>query len=202
MKKPLLTFLAILTLSVSALSQDMDNQDKDYIKSPALGIHFFFNDFKSASVIRSSSLSSALVNKSLGKIKDMIPGLGISYMQGISKNFDFSASLGGSFLNYVVDERGSLGNESLLLEGDASINAKMFSDRYWLVPYLSAGIGLSKYKGYYGAFLPLGAGLQINFFDDAFFIINTQYRVKVTDNTSYHFFASIGIAGSIGSKKN
>ena len=196
MKKTILSLFAILLISCTAFSQD-----NDYIKSPALGIHFFFNDFKSASAIRASSLSSALVNKNVGKIKDMVPGLSISYMKGISSNFDFSSSIGGSFLDYVVDDKGTLGNESLLLEGDASINAKMFSDQYWVVPYLSAGVGISKYKGYYGAFIPVGAGIQINFFDDAYFIINTQYRVKVTENTSYHFYSSIGIAGSIGSKK-
>lgn len=198
MKNIFLSLLAILLISGVASAQDQENE---YIKNPALGIHFFFNDFKTASAIRASSLSSALINKNVGKIKDMVPGLSLSYMQGISNNFDFSASLGGSFLDYVVDGKGVLGSESLLLEGDASINAKMLSDQYWVVPYLSAGLGFSKYKGYYGAFIPVGAGLQINFFDDAFFIINTQYRIKVTETTSYHFFSSIGIAGTIGSKK-
>lgn len=199
MKNALLSFLSLVAILL--ISRTAFGQDNDYIKSPALGIHFFFNDFKSAAAIRSGSLSSALVNKQVGKIKDMVPGLSISYMQGLSNNFDFSSSIGGSFLDYVADGKGTLGNEALLLEADASINAKLLSDQYWVVPYLSAGIGISKYKGYYGAFMPVGGGLQINFFDDAFFILNTQYRVKVTDNTSYHFYSSIGIAGNIGSKK-
>lgn len=196
MKKMYLSLLAAMFLAVTAFSQD-----NNYIKGPALGIHFLFNDFSTATSIRSSSLNSVLRNKQFGKIKEMTPGIAVNYLQGLSSHVDFSGRLAGSFLDYPSEGRASFGSESLLLEADASLQAKMFSDRYWFVPYLSAGLGASKYKGYYGAFMPLGAGIQVNFFDEAFFVINSQYRIKVTDNVNDHFFYSIGIVGNIGMKK-
>lgn len=196
MKKMYVSLPALICLAVTAFSQD-----NDYIKGPALGIHFLFNDFTTASNIRSSSLNSVLRNKQFGKVKDMTPGIAVNYLQGLSSHVDFSGRLAGSFLDYPSDGQASFGSESLLLEADASLQAKMFSDRYWFVPYLSVGLGASKYKGYYGAFIPLGTGIQVNFFDEAFFVINSQYRIKVTDNVSDHFFYSIGIVGNIGLRK-
>ncbi|MGZ5134696.1 MAG: hypothetical protein ACXWCG_06090 [Flavitalea sp.] len=176
-------------------------QEEDYIQGPALGIHFLLNDFQTASNIRSSTLSSALANKNVGKIKDMSPGLAISFSQGLSNHFDFSTTVAGSFLDYPRPNAPPSGSDKFLLEADASVRGKMFTNKYWFTPYLQAGVGVSKYEGYYGAFIPLGVGLQVNFFDEAFLLINSQYRVPVTTTVNYHFFGSIGLVGTIGTKK-
>ena len=90
-------------------------------------------------------------------------------------------------------------SDKFLLETDASLNLKMFSDKYIFTPYINIGVGASIYDGKAGAFLPLGGGLKVNLFDEAAIFINSQYRVPVTSTTSaYHFFNSIGIAGTIG----
>jgi len=176
--------------------------EEKYIQGPTLGIHFILNDFRTATLIRNSSLSRVLANKEFGKIKEMSPGLAVSYSDGLSGHFDFSATIAGSFLDYPRRNLPLSGSEKFLLEADASVRGKMFSDKYWFTPYLQAGLGISKYKGYYGAFMPLGVGLQVNFFDEAFLLINSQYRVPVTESTNYHFYHSIGLAGNIGRKKS
>lgn len=193
--KNFLSSLILLMMFVTAFSQDSSN-----VKKPALGIHFFFNDFKTASYIKSTSLSSTLLNKKFGVIKDMVPGISLSYWQGITSRLDFSGTVSGSFLDYPFDDGKTLGNESFLLEADASIHAKMLDDHYWVVPYLTAGVGLSKFKGYYGAIMPLGIGFQVNVFDETFIMVDSQYRIGVSANTSYHFYHSIGIVGNIGKK--
>lgn len=177
------------------------SQDSTTIKNPALGIHFFFNDFKSASYIQSSSLSSTLVNRNFARIKDMVPGIALSYWQGINSHLDFSGTVSGSFLDYPLEDGQALGNQSFLLEADAAIHAKLLTDHYWVVPYLTAGVGLSKFKGYYGAMMPFGLGFQVNIFDETFIIIDSQYRSGISNNTSSHFYYSIGIAGNIGRGK-
>jgi OmpA-OmpF porin, OOP family len=195
---------AILLLPAISLSQSQDTKpgNSKYIQTPTLGVHFFFNDFKSATAVRATSLSSALRNKTFGKLKDMSPGLALNYVQGLSPSFDFSAMLAGSFLDYPKQEGGNLGENSLLLELDASVRGKMFSNQYWVSPYLQLGVGMSKFKGYWGAFIPAGAGMQLNLFEEAFLVVNAQYRIPVLDNTTnYHFFYSIGLAGIIGKKK-
>ena len=187
--------LAVLPLLMPAFSQD------DVIQRPTLGIYFFFNDFKTAADIRTTSLREVLRNSHFGKLNDMSPGLALNYINGLSKHFDFTTTLAGSFADYTTPDSILLGQDNLLLEGDVSIKGKLFSNRYWVTPFLQIGTGISKYRGYWGAFMPIGTGFQINLFNEAFFVFNAQYRVAVTPTVSDHFFYSIGIAGNIGRRK-
>ena len=195
MKKIPCVLLAILFSHALSFSQE------NHIQNPTLGISFLLNDFKSASAVRATSLSTAIKNRQFGKIKDMSPGLAISYIQGFSDHFDFYTTLAGSFLDYPQQNRPGFGTDYLLLEADASVRGKLFSNKYWLSPFLQAGIGASKYKGYFGAFVPVGFGIQLNFFDEAYLLLNSQYRIPVTETANYHFYHSVGLAGNIGKRK-
>jgi OmpA-OmpF porin, OOP family len=194
MKKILLSFLAT-GLLLSSFGQN------DYKKRPALGISFVLNDFKTAATLRATSLSNVLQTKEWKQTKNMTPGLGINYIQGVSNNIDFAATVTGSFLDYPVPGKPLAASSNLLLEAAATANIKLTSDEYFISPFLTAGIGGSKYKGYYAAFAPVGLGLQINLFDDAFILLNSQYRVPITENAAYHLYHSFGIAGNIGKPK-
>jgi OmpA-OmpF porin, OOP family len=196
MKKILGSVLALLLFQSIAFSQD-----DDLIQDATFGVHFFFNDFKSAQAIRENSIGIVFKNREFGKIKDMSPGLALNYIQGITKYFDISATLSGSFLDYPMENQESFGKEFLLLEADFGIRGKMFPNNYVLQPYVQAGVGISKYKGYYGAILPIGVGMQVNIFNEAFLLINAQYRIPVTETTNYHFWFGVGLAGNIGKKK-
>ncbi len=191
MKKILLPLLTI-GMFITSFGQN------DYKKRPALGVHFILNDFKTAAAIRSTSLSSVLQAKQWKQTKNMAAGLGLSYIQGLSNNVDFATTLSGSFLDYPIPGKTSSSSSELLLEGVATANFKLLSDKYCVVPFITAGLGASKYKGYYAAIAPIGLGIQINLFDEAFILINSQYRVPITENAAYHLYHSVGIAGNIG----
>ncbi|MDE3247293.1 MAG: OmpA family protein [Bacteroidota bacterium] len=193
--------LLLLCLAAQGLVQLCMAQDNDYIKRPALGVHFFFDDFNGGGYVKKFGLNRAIRDKQIGKFSSMSPGLAINYLKGISPHLDLSAGLAGSFVDYPITGKSAFGNDNLLLEGDVSVSAKMLTDKYWVTPYLSAGLGASKYKGYYGAIVPLGVGLQVNFYDEAYLFINSQYRFGLTENTSNHLYYSIGVAGNIGAKK-
>lgn len=173
-------------------------QQKSYKQPVTLGIHFLFNDFVTATAIRQTSLSSVLKNKQFGKIRDMSQGLALSFGKGVSETFDFYSTIAGSFLAYPMRDQPESGSEFLLLEADASIRGKMLPDKYWLIPYVQVGAGVSKFKGYWGAFIPVGVGVQVNFFGEAYLQVNSQYRVAVTESANYHFVHSIGLVGNIG----
>jgi len=193
---------AFLFLFFAISLQGAMAQKKDYVRPAAIGFSFTMHDFETASRIRSSSLSSVLTNNQWAKFSTMAPGVAISYFKGLTNHIDFAGSLGGSFLDYPFKNRLSFGADYFLLEADASAQLKMTTERYILQPYLNVGVGGQTYKGYFGAFLPLGVGLKVNIFDEAAIYLNSQYRVPVTPNTSsYHMFHSFGIAGRIGKKK-
>lgn len=196
MKKLVASWIAVCLLGMGVFAQDNATRQK------AIGVSFLLNDFTTAQRIRSTSLTRVLGNKQIAKFKEMSPGLGLSYFQGLTPHIDFAGNLNGSFVRYPFPNRPAYTGDAFLLEGDASVNLKMFTEKYWFTPYLIAGIGGSMYKNHYGAIAPLGGGLKFNLFDEAAIFITTTYRVPITaENANYHFMHSFGIAGTIGKKK-
>jgi OOP family OmpA-OmpF porin len=187
-----LIVLCLLTTNISA-------QDKP-VRPQALGVSFIMNDFTTAQRIRGGSLSQVFRDKSWSKFKEMSPGLALTYFKGVKPYVDFAGTLAASFVNYPLRNNKAAGSsDALLLEGDVSGNFKMFDESYWVTPYVTAGIGASKYRGYYAAFVPLGLGFKVNLFDEAAVFIASQYRIPVSYETgNYHFIYSFGIAGVIG----
>lgn len=196
MKNILATVMAIYCLQVTAHSQTTLN------RQPAIGISFTLTDFTTADRIRTGSLTKVINDKQWAKFKEMSPGIALSYYQGLMPRIDFAATLNATFLDYPFRNRPSLGSNNTLLEADASVQLKLVTEDYWVIPYANVGVGAHMYKSYYGAFIPLGVGFRINIFDEAGINVNSQYRIPVNYETSnYHFFHSVGIYGIIGKKK-
>ncbi|KAA9041162.1 OmpA family protein [Ginsengibacter hankyongi] len=195
MKKIQFLFICIFCFATAFAQQETTH------KKQALGISFFLNDFKTAANIRTNGLVSVLKDKSFFKPSIMNPGIAVDYFSGISKHVDFIATLGGSFLDYPIDNVPAFNANNFLLETTANLNLKLLTDKYWVVPFIDLGVGASNYQKYFSAFTPVGIGLQVNFLDEAYLILNSQYRIPVTENASYHFYHSITIAGNIASNK-
>jgi outer membrane protein OmpA-like peptidoglycan-associated protein len=197
MKKILAVLLALSVFVPSSFGQD------DEIRPAAIGISFFLQDFATADRIRTTSLSSVFSNKQWAKLKEMSPGIAVTYFKGLRKHVDFAGTLAASFVQYPFPNHAAFSGDKFLLAVDAAVHLKLTSEKYWVQPYLIAGIGGHMYASqYFGAFIPAGIGFKINFFDEAHLFIASQYRVPVTTNTAnYHFFNQIGVAGRIGEKK-
>ncbi len=195
--------LGILFLGPALVSFSQDVKIKNqYRKGQLLGVHFTLHDFQTAADLKENGLSEVLDDKQWYKTSRMNPGLAISYTQGLTDNIDFMGRLGGSLLSYPVPGKSTSNNDKLLLEADANVNLKLLSDQYWVSPYISAGFGASAWQGYFGAYVPTGLGLQVNFFDETYLFLQAQYRIPiVTGTTASHLFYGIGLAGNIGKKK-
>ena len=175
---------------------------RSYKKGQVLGVHFTLHDFQTAAEIRKNGLSEVLEAGQWYKTGRMNPGLAISYTRGLTDNIDFMGRLGGSLLKYPVPNKPTSVNDKLYMEADGNINLKLLSDRYWVSPFISAGLGVHVWNGYFGSYIPTGLGLQTNIFDEAFVFLQAQYRIPITTaTTARHLFYSFGLGGSIGKKK-
>ncbi|MEO6540193.1 MAG: thrombospondin type 3 repeat-containing protein, partial [Ferruginibacter sp.] len=193
--KKILVLIIGLGLFVSSFGQD------DHKKRPSFGIHFLLNDFKTAQTLRNNGLATVVRSKEWNNTSRMTSGLAVSYFQGLNNNLDLMTTVSGTFVDYPIAGKPAQVNPSLLLEGIAAVNLKLLSDKYYVNPYITAGIGASKYKGFYGAFMPFGVGLQVKVVDGVFLMWNSQYRVPITENASYHLYHSIGIVAPLTKKK-
>jgi len=189
-----LFLLCSLVLNLSA-------QDEPEKKPSTLVFHFFYNDFKTAQQIRTSSLKNVLDNHLWSKFGEMQMGFGFNYLKGITTKIDAVTTLDGSSTDYLYKDGTTHGSSAFLLDANAGVNLKLFTDRHKVVPYLSAGLGASLYNGKSGFYIPLGAGIQFNLFNEAFVLTNVQYRNALTSAVNNHFQYNIGIGTSLGKKK-
>ena len=151
--------------------------------------------------MRTTSLKNVLDQGQWSKIGDMQMGFGFNYLKGISKKIDAIATLDGSSTDYLFKNGSTNGSSKFLLDANAALNIKLLTDSHTLVPYFSIGAGLSTYKGKTGFYIPAGAGIQFNLFDEAFVLANIQYRHALTSTVNDHFYYSIGVGTNIGKKK-
>ncbi|RYZ22826.1 MAG: hypothetical protein EOP49_46400, partial [Sphingobacteriales bacterium] len=194
MKRSLLTMLAFI-IAACATGQN------DYRKLPSIGVQFLFQDFQGAEDLRSKSLLQVIRDNEIYKTRRMSPGIGFSYLEGVSNHIDLNVNLAGSFTRYPVPEKPLPASDKLLLEAAFTANIKLLSDRHFFTPFLIGGIGASKYGPYYAAFMPVGLGLQFKLARDFFFQTNSQYRIPVTGSAEYHLMHSFGIVAPLKDRK-
>ncbi len=195
MKKIILSFFTVAIFSY-CFAQDVDHRQPS-----ALGVSFFLNDFKTAADIKRNGLSTVIRNKNLFRLNRFNPGIALTYYKGLANLVDFAGTLGGSFVDYPFTNQASSGNAHFLSEATASLNIKLLPDNFWVVPFADLGIGASKYIHHYAAFIPVGVGIKVNFSDEAFFTLNSQYRFAATENASAHLYHSLTVAGNIGQRR-
>jgi len=179
------------------------SQTNNLKKRPALGVSFSMKDFNTPSLIKSTSFSDVLNNKKWTELGKMTPGLTVSYFDGLSNNIDFMARLGGCFVDYPFKANTATpaGQDKFLLDVDANLNFKLLTDNYFLVPYISTGLGLSMYNGKnFGAYYNLGSGLQFNLGSETFLHIQYAHTIGVTDLVTDNMNYRIGFASPLTDK--
>jgi len=191
-------FILFFVFAVSLLSASA--QDSLQIKKPTLGLHFFYNDFKTAQLIHSSSLGSVLKNKLWNKPQNMEGGFGIDYITGLNKNIDLIGSLNGSWVDYLLPGNTLYGSSNFLLDLNGGAHFKLLSDRHIFSPFLIAKADYSSYKNLHGFSLAPGAGVQVNMFNEIFVLATVEYRAALSHSISNQLYYSIGIATNIGKK--
>jgi OOP family OmpA-OmpF porin len=195
--KKILLFLVTFGLSAAIIAQD-----KDLKKQPTLMINIGMFDFKSAAAIKASSFSTVLKDHNWSRFSDMKPAFGLSYIQGLTNKMDVQTSLYGAFLDYPFKSRPLLSDDKFLLEADVSVNFKLLTDNYAVVPFASLGVGVSKHSTYWGAFAPVGAGFQVDLGSkETYLITSMQYRFGVSSLASDHLFYTLGLGSPLKKKE-
>ncbi len=170
-------------------------------KQSTLVFHSFYNDFKTAQLMRTTGLQNVLDKGQWSEIGDMQMGFGFNYLKGISKKIDAITTIDGSSTDYLFKNGSTNGSSKFLFDADAALNIKLLTDNHTLVPYFSFGAGLSYYNGKTGFYIPLGVGIQFKLFNEAYILTNIQFRPALTSTVNNHFYYSIGIGTNIGKKK-
>ena len=182
----LLSFMALVGIANAQIFKNVKN-----IRS-LFGIHV-----NSMDVTTPQSWKDNEGSKTLSNLKNQDLGISFAYYQLICPRVDFSGKANIMFHDYSGADRNVYSNKftPIGLEIEPSLNIKAFEDNYAYNAFVSAGVGAGMYSSKFGAYVPVGLGLQANFAKTTYLFIQSQYRFTLTkDAIKDNLFYSVGFA--------
>ena len=190
--KKILFSLVILTFAGNVAAQKDAN-----VKKPSIALKVSAFDFTTARAIQVNTLGTVLSNKSWEKLSNSTKSIGVQYFKGINPKIDFMVNLDLASLSYpfyassliknAIGTASGATTKGFYAAADAGLNFKMLSDDHKVVPYLSASIGVGKFRSNYMAYAPVGAGIQIKANNGSFVNILSTFRAEMSSLTKTHF---------------
>src|SRR4029078_3141637 len=108
----------IVSLLASIIIAPVVHGQDDEIRTHEFAISFNLYDFKTAELIRTTSLNAVIRDKQFGDEKS--PGIGLHYFKGLKKHIDFAASLNAAYLNQPLPNKVDASDRYMFqLEGTA-----------------------------------------------------------------------------------
>jgi len=171
-----------ITLALAILCQSVFAQEFTTPKKPSLF------GFSGNIVSFSNKLSS---------VKNSDAGFSLMWWKGLTNKIDLSVRYNGLFSNYAKTEAAS---GEYINEVEASFHARPMNDNHILSPFITAGIGAGNYaKKAIAPYVPLGAGLQVNLYNESYIFLQGNYRFSLAKTKlDNNIFLSLGVAGRLG----
>ena len=196
MRQKLTLLLPFLMIGLLATAQ-MGSNNSGSKKAALLGIHFNALD-----ITTPVTFKSAANTRTFAPITDMDYGMSVSYWKGLTKTIDYSIRAGLLFHNYESYDRGTFKDVKvpLAVELEPTLNFRPYKNNALISPFLTAGIGAGYYTGKFGAYVPVGAGVQVNFSNISYIFIQSNYRFSLDKKVSKdNLFYSLGFAQAMKS---
>jgi outer membrane protein OmpA-like peptidoglycan-associated protein len=129
---------------------------------------------------------------------DAIPGLGVSYLKGLTNRFDLRASLDAEFRKSMV--KNSVYNlEFLQTRTEVSGRFRLFSSLKSVQPYFLTGLGVAQYKNALTPYLPVSAGVELRH-KSMYISLEGGYRLGLKPELNHYAF-SLTISGIVARPK-
>lgn len=131
-------------------------------------------------------------------LTDNIPGLGISYLKGLTNRFDLRASLDAEFRKSMVKD--SIYNlEFLQTRTEVSGRFRLSGSHKSIQPYLLTGVGVAQYKSQLTPYLPLSVGVELHH-KSMYISLEGGYRLGANSELNHYAFGLI-ISGIVARPK-
>jgi OmpA-OmpF porin, OOP family len=194
MKQKLSLLFSLLMIGFLATAQMKSNKFPN--KKPTLvGIHFNALDITTPVTFKNAANTRNFTN-----ILDMDYGFSVSYWKGLTNTIDLSTRAGLLFHDYNEDDRNILNQNKtpVGVELEPTLNFRPYRDNALISPFLTAGIGGAYYTGKWSGYVPVGAGVQVNFSNISYLFIQSQYRFPLDKKVSKNsLLYSLGFAQSL-----
>lgn len=161
-------------------------------KKTLFAVRYTALDFGTAKQVQNASIGSVLNDKKWGQLPSTKKALGIGFISTYSDQVDI-------FTNVDLSITKMPGIEITAFKGysdyfyaslESGLNIKMFKEDHLVNPFLTAGLGIRSFNlSKFGAYAPVGVGLQINVCNGSKLNLTTTYATKMSKSfvPSYNY---------------
>lgn len=189
--KKLLFSLFALGLIISAQAQNSASSSKKTF----LSARYTALDYTTPTLVNSTSIGQVLSNKKWAQLPDTKKTLGLGIVRVYSDQVDIFSNLDLSITTMpgVVKTAFSGASEYFYASAESGVNVKMFKNPGFVNPYVSVGLGVRSFDmSKFGAYAPVGLGLQIKSCKGSTLNITAAYATKMSKSfvPSYNYGVS------------
>ena len=200
MKQKITLLFSFLVVVACASAQMMNSKYSSAKKGDLFGIHINALD-----VFTPETFKKTNTTRTFTGLRRMDIGMSISYWKGLTNTIDFSTRAGFSMDDFssAASNRVNFNNENqFAVEVEPSLNFRPYGDNSLVAPFLTVGIGGGRYSHDYGAYVPAGVGIQVNFRSNTYLLVQSQYRFALTKDVLKDALGySIGVAQNFSKQK-
>jgi hypothetical protein len=186
--KKLLFSLFALGLIISAQAQNsISSNKKTFLSARYTGL-----DYNTPSLVNSTSIGQVLSDKKWAQLPNTKKTLGLGLISNYSDQVDIYGNLDLSISTMpgIVKTAFTGSSEYFYASMESGVNVKMFKGTYFVNPYLTAGLGIRSFDmSKFGAYAPVGFGLQLNVCKASSLNLTAVYATKMSKSfvPSYNY---------------
>ncbi len=187
MKKLLFSLIA-LGLIISAQAQDSNGGKKKTF----LSARYTAIDYRTPSLVDKTSIGQVLSDKKWAQLPDTKKALGLGMIRSYTDQVDIftNVDLSISTMPGITINAFKGYTEYFYASVESGMNVRMFKTDKKVNPYVSFGLGVRSFNfSKYGAYAPLGLGLQIKTCKSATLNLTAAYATKMSKSfvPSYNY---------------
>ena len=187
MKKLLFSLIA-LGLIISAQAQDSNGGKKKTF----LSARYTAIDYRTPSLVNKTSIGQVLSDKKWAQLPDTKRAIGLGMMRPYTDQIDIftNVDLSISTMPGITINAFKGYTEYVYASFESGMNVKMFKTDKKVNPYVSFGLGVRSFNfSKYGAYAPLGLGLQIKTCKTSTLNLTAAYATKMSKSfvPSYNY---------------
>ena len=187
MKKLLFSLIALGFIFTAQAQTMAEGKKKTFI-----AIRFNALDFGTAAKVQNGSIGSVLNAKKWGQLPNTDKAFGLGFIRSYSDQIDIFTNLDLAITKMPgIEVTAFKGYTDYLYTSiESGFNIKMFKGNQVVNPFLTGGLGVRSFNLIkFGAYAPVGVGLQINVCKNSKLNLSTIYSTKMSKSfvPSYNY---------------
>ncbi len=187
MKKLLFSLIALAFVFAVQAQNSVGGKKKTFLSARYTSL-----DYSTPALVNKTSIGQVLSDKKWAQLPDTKKTLGLGVITNYTDQVSIYSNLDFSITTMPGIEKTAFkgSSEYFYASAESGVNIKMFKSAYPVNPFVTAGLGVRSFDmSKFGAYAPVGLGLQIKTCKNSFVQITAAYAAKMSKSfvPSYNY---------------